>query len=229
MGGLIPPPRRLQVRVSGNYNSRFLDHGELLLSDLNSALSCIGKDLRSFDKVLDFGCGCARLLRAFHYQATPSQKLYGTDIDTEAIEWCRSKYFKAAEFSLNTETPPTQYEDNLFDLIYGVSVFTHLPEVMQHGWLKELQRIAKPGGYVLLTTNGETHFENVPEECRQAAMEKGFYYYQVGTTKGLPDFYQVTYQMPHYIRDCWSHYFDVIDIKVRALDNHQDIVLCRKR
>lgn len=32
-------------------------------------------------------------------------------------------------------------------------MFTHLPEEMQHSWLKELSRIAKPKGYLLLTTH----------------------------------------------------------------------------
>jgi SAM-dependent methyltransferase len=229
MGGLMPPPPHLQIRVSGEYNSAFIEHGEILLGYLNSALSCVDKDLTSFDKVLDFGCGCARLLRALHYQAAPSQKLYGTDIDAEAIEWCRANHSKAAEFSVNPAMPPMTYSDDMFDLVYSVSIFTHLPEAMQYSWLKELQRITKPGGYLLLTTHGEKHFHNVPEGSRQAALAKGFYYHQLGNTEGLPDFYQVTYHMPEYIRSRWSDYFDILDIQERAVDDHQDIVLCRKR
>ncbi len=229
MGGLIPPPPRLQIRVSGEYNSAFIEHGEILLGYLNSALSRVDKDLTSFDKVLDFGCGCARLLRALHYQAAPSQKLYGTDIDQEAIEWCRANYSKTAEFTVNPVMPPMTYVDDMFDLVYSVSIFTHLPEAMQHSWLKELQRVTKPGGYLLLTTHGEKHFHKVPEESRQAALAKGFHYHQVGNTEGLPDFYQVAYHMPEYIRDHWSAYFDILDIQERAVDDHQDIVLCRKR
>jgi len=42
--------------------------------------------------------------------------------------------------------PPMSYEDNMFDFVYSISIFTHLPEDMQFAWLQELQRITKPGG-----------------------------------------------------------------------------------
>lgn len=229
MGGLIPPPPHLQIRVSGEYYPRFIKHGEILLGYLSAALCCVGKDFASFDKVLDFGCGCARVLRALHYQAVPSQKLYGTDIDAEAIEWCRTHYSKVAEFSVNATVPPMDYADDTFDLVYSVSIFTHLPEDMQYFWLKELQRITKPRGYLLLTTHGEKHFQRVPQESRRAALEKGFYYDLIGNTEGLPDFYQAAYHTPEYIRSRWSDYFDIINIQERAMDNRQDIVLCRKQ
>ena len=229
MGGLIPPPPHLQIRVAGEYYPWFIEHGEVLLNSLNTTLSNVGKDLTSFDTVLDFGCGCARVLRALHYRAAPSQKLYGTDIDAEAIEWCRTNYLKVAEFSVNTAEPPVAYADETFDLVYSVSVFTHLPEDMQFSWLKELQRITKPGGYLLLTTHGEKHFQKIPEPLRSVAVEKGFHYQGGRKTKGLPDFYQTTYHMPAYIRTRWSTYFDILDIRERAIDDHQDIVLCRKR
>jgi SAM-dependent methyltransferase len=229
MGGLIPPPAHLQVRVSGTYSPDFIEHGRILLGYLRAALSRVDRDLTTFDTVLDFGCGCARLLRALHYQATPSQRLYGTDIDSESIEWCRANYATAAEFSINPPMPPMDYADNMFDLVYSVSVFTHLPEDMQFAWLQELQRITRPGGYLLLTTHGEKHFEDVPEEFRMDARRKGFHYRHRRGTEGLPNFYQVAYHTPHYIRAQWTQYVDVLDIVERAVDNHQDIVLCRKR
>jgi len=225
MGGLIPPPRHLQIRVTGKYYPNFIEHGETLLNYLSTSLSHVGKDLTSFGTVLEFGCGCARVLRAMHYRAAPLQKLYGTDIDAEAIEWCRMNYPKVAEFSVNPVEPPMAYADATFDLVYSVSVFTHLPEDMQYSWLKELQRITKPGGYLLLTTHGEKHFQNLPESAR----EKGFHYQHAGDTEGLPDFYQAAFHTPAYIRSRWSDYFDILGIHERVMDDHQDIVLCRKR
>jgi len=80
MGGLIPPPPHLQVRVAGGYVHNFIQTGELVVNNLNGMLAPGNKDLRSFETILDFGCGCARMLRALHYHATPSQKLYGTEL-----------------------------------------------------------------------------------------------------------------------------------------------------
>lgn len=228
MGGLIPPPRHLQFRVTGEYYADFIEHGERLLGYIRSALASVQTELTSFGTVLDFGCGCARVLRAFHYEAAESQKLFGTDIDHEAIHWCRTNYSGAAEFDVNPIMPPMRYDNEMFDLIYSVSTFTHLPEEMQFCWLKELQRITRPGGYLVLTTHGTKYFDDVPTDLRATAIEKGFHYRVCGATSGLPDFYQVAYHTPQYIRSRWSEYFEILSVQERAIDDHQDIVVCRK-
>jgi len=47
------------------------------------------------------------------------------------------------------------FEDGFFDLIFSVSIFTHLPEKMQIAWLEELRRASKPGALVLSSVHGE--------------------------------------------------------------------------
>ncbi len=231
MGGFLLPPPHLQDRVAAYSGPFFIEHGESLLGFLEAALGALGKDLTSFPAVLDFGCGCARVLRAYHYRSSPSQRLCGTDIDVETIEWCRANYANMAEFSLNAEAPPMSYADETFDLVYSVSVFTHLPEDMQLTWLRELQRVTKVGGYLLLTTFNEKSFEEgLPAESREEAREAGFFYNDQGPeTQGLPDFYRQSYHTAAYIRSHWSEYFDVLDIRERAVDDLQDIVVCRRR
>jgi SAM-dependent methyltransferase len=229
MGGLVPPPPHLQVRAAGEYYPHFIEHGDALLDALGAALLEIGRDWRSFDSILDFGCGCARVLRALHYRSSAAQKLHGTDIDKEAVDWCRANYSTVAEFTVNAVAPPMAYGDGMFDLVFSVSTFTHLPEDMQDAWLKELRRVTRPGGYLLLTTHNQSYFQNLPEGLRQKAQDRGFFYQRCKDTEGLPDFYQVAYHTPEYIRSRWSEYFDILDIHERAIDGHQDIVACRKR
>jgi SAM-dependent methyltransferase len=48
--------------------------------------------------------------------------------------------------------PPTSYPDQMFDLIYSYSVFSHLSEEAHLAWLKEFKRIMKPGGLLIVTT-----------------------------------------------------------------------------
>ncbi len=103
-------------------------------------------------RILDFGCGCGRVI-TWLQQLDSKYQYFGTDIDPEAITWCQENLANFGEYAVNPHLPPTEYADNYFDLVYSISVFTHLSEDMQFAWLKELSRITKPGGYLLLTTH----------------------------------------------------------------------------
>ena len=119
--------------------------------------------------------------------------------------------------------------DGQFDLVYSISIFTHLPEPMQDAWLGELARVAQAGACLVITTHGRKFFENVPQEDRSQALASGFYHHQVNPTAGLPDFYQAAFHTPEYVRSHWSEYFEIIEVLERAVDDGQDIVVCRKR
>src|SRR5207248_1785974 len=116
-----------------------------------AALTSVHREISSFRDVLDFGCGCGRTLRYFADQS-PITDFYGTDIDAEAIAWCR-RHLRFAKFKVNQALPPLSYRAEKFDLVYAVSVFTHIDEEYQFRWLDELRRITKPRGIVIVTTH----------------------------------------------------------------------------
>jgi SAM-dependent methyltransferase len=228
MGGVIPPPRHLQIRVAGTYYPEFIEHGVKLLGFLEKALDEIDRPLPSFQRILDFGCGCSRVLQAARLKAGPAPEFHGTDLDGEAIAWCQVHHSRLATFAVNDPYPPLKYAAATFDLVYSVSVFTHLPEDMLHAWLAELRRVSQPGAILLLTTFGERCFKMVPERERQDALRKGFHYFHQADTAGLPKFYQTAVQTPDYIRSRWSEYFAIVKIHEGGVDDWQDIVVCRR-
>jgi len=76
-----------------------------------------------FPRILDWGCGCGRLSR--YLLETPAVELTGADIDRDTISWCR-QHLSSATFVDLPLHPPSSLKDAGFDLIVGVSIFTHL-------------------------------------------------------------------------------------------------------
>ena len=228
-GGHPPPPHHLQERVVGGYFRDFVRSSDRTIDDFGEALAGVGRSLASFRSVLDFGCGCGRVTLAARGRLAPDAALCGTDIDPEAVEWCRAHYSGAACFVTNGELPPLPFHDTSYDLVYSVSVFTHLPEEMQLAWLGELRRVTRPGGFLLLSFHGESYQHCVPAADREAYRRSGFYYLRVGDTPGLPDFYQAAFHTHGYVRSVWARYFDVLEIRPVWLEGMQDLAVCRRQ
>src|SRR5258708_24375889 len=78
--------------------------------------------------VYEWGCGPARVVRHLASKLSNQAIVYGSDYNKETINWCTNNIPRVS-FSLNKLNPPLDYEDNKFDFIYSISVFTHLSEV----------------------------------------------------------------------------------------------------
>jgi len=221
------PPEALRRRVHGNGDlASFETIGKIVSYNIYGAIHAT-LELSAESRVLDFGCGCGRVLRYFH-ELLGTGTYYGTDIDEEAITWCQSHLSGVGTFLANQEWPPLPFEDGFFDFIFSISIFTHLPEVMQFAWLEELRRVTRPGGYLLLTTHGEELFPNASREAGEQFRTAGFFY-SVGTvTDGLPDFYQTAYHANSYIEARWSRFFEIKNIIKKGIANNQDLILCRR-
>ena len=230
-GTVLPPPKHMQIRVVGGYVSGFIESGFSICDDLNGVLAVAGKSLADFERILDWGCGCGRTTRALK-TLMPQKDIWGSDIDPEAIAWLQKAYSpKYGQFRLAPHAPPLPFEDGFFDFVFGISVFTHLPEDMQFGWLAEMQRITRPGGYLIMTTSGEGNYSKLPDDLRRKVEEKGFFYLDggYGQSISLPAFYQNTFHSLDYIRREWVKYFDILDTQPTRMQRHQDTILMKRR
>ncbi len=148
------PPAKLRVRVAGTANATwFQESGRLARDTIQSSLEGAGSSLEDLVAVLDFGCGCGRVLRWL--RDIPAE-LRGADVDRDAIAWCREN-LPFAKFERNRLAPPLSYETESFDLIYAFSVLTHLPVKLQHEWMREFRRMLRSGGFLLVSTHGEPY------------------------------------------------------------------------
>lgn len=233
------PPAAMRFRVIGDCSiEEFFDGGERTRDALEAALRDAGRPIESFRRALDFGCGCGRVVRAFARHAA-FLELHATDVDAEAIAWCR-QHLPTAQFSANDGTPPLPYEDAAFDLVWAISVFTHLDEDRQRAWLGELRRILRPGGVLLATVYGRPSWEgssdfwrHQPAEFVRAIEARGFHYANTGADDGIfpdtfPDWYQMTWHMRHYVEREWARYFDIRRYLPQGMLGEQDLIVAVK-
>lgn len=240
-----PPDFLIDRVVSGFENDAAEKHralfdqtGKQSLLDIKTALSGIGRSLDEFPRILDFGCGCARVTRWLQYE-TSSSELYGCDIDAEAITWNRDN-LPGVEFSRNDPEPPLPYADESFDLILNHSVFTHIDERMQDLWLAELRRVLKPGGIALLSVHGTrafgisehaARFEDETSAVWRRDLERdGILFISSDAYVGssFPSFYHTTFHAPWYVFEHWAQWFDISAYLPHADLGFQDIVLLQR-
>lgn len=142
----------------------FLAGGERAARSIEEALAGVGARLEELGSLLEFGCGCGRVLR--HWADLDGPAVHGTDYNPRAVAWCR-RHLPFATLYRNHLAPPLPLPDAGFDLVYALSVFTHLPEALQRAWLSELARVLEPGGWLLVTTHGAAYEEALLAEERE--------------------------------------------------------------
>jgi SAM-dependent methyltransferase len=242
----LPPDELIDRVVSGFSNEEveahralFLQTGRRSLEDLEAALAAVGDTLSSHESILEFGCGCGRIMRWME-DLGRTRKLAGTDIDARAIEWA-SENLTFARFDVNEGLPPTRYDDGEFDLIINHSVFTHLDESYQDQWLTELRRITAPEGLIVLSIHGEHAFMTSEEQLEEGARQRrewrmilerdGILFVSDDTYVGsaFPDFYHTAFHAPWYVFEHWSRWFDVLAYLPRSSLDFQDQVVLRRR
>lgn len=105
-------------------------------------------------KILEWGCGPARIIRHLPKLLDSSCEIFGSDYNSKTITWCQ-KNILGIHFSKNNLQPPLEFQNKFFDIIYATSVFTHLSEEMHYAWFNELKRLCKSNGIIFLTTHGD--------------------------------------------------------------------------
>jgi 2-polyprenyl-3-methyl-5-hydroxy-6-metoxy-1,4-benzoquinol methylase len=223
--GLPLPPTSLIVRVAGTPDvAWFLRGGRLAAGSIRAALWRQGLRIEELGAVLDFGCGCGRVTR--NWLALRDTDVFGSDMNEEAIEWCR-RNLPFATFEPNGLAPPLAFDTAQFDLVYALSVFTHLPEELQILWMRELDRVLRPGALLLLSTHGEHYVPRLSSEERErfAGGEVVVRWEEVAGTNLCTAFHP-----PSYVRERLAAAFEPLDFVAEGAKGnpHQDLFVFRR-
>jgi len=153
------PPESLRVWVGPFSNAElFARSGNETLKEI-VALCGLPPD----SQVLEIGCGCGRLSRAFAQYLSPEGSYEGFDVARALIEWCQQQLepqlrnfrFSWANVRAGGHNPEGAvsgaafrfpFSDNRFDLAVACSVFTHmLPDEIEN-YVAETFRVLKTNG-----------------------------------------------------------------------------------
>jgi SAM-dependent methyltransferase len=157
---LLPiPPESLRIWVGPFSDAElFARSGEEMVAEI-VCLCGVAPDAH----VLDVGCGCGRLSRAFAGYLSSEGRYEGFDVAQVLIDWCKQQlepqlpnfHFSFVDVRTRDRNPegavaPTAFRfpfaDNTFDLAVVSSVFTHmLPDEIDN-YTAQLSRVLKPTG-----------------------------------------------------------------------------------
>jgi SAM-dependent methyltransferase len=222
-GVVLPPDYMIYESFQMNYDNYYNDS----VSTAECLISYIEKHLDLLNvKILEWGCGPARIIRHLPRLLNDSCEIYGSDYNSKTIDWCK-KNIPGIIFSKNNLQPPLEYGSNFFDVIYATSVFTHLSEEMHYAWMNELKRICKPSGIIFLTTHGDNCKPKLTDE-ELKLFEAGKIVVRGNVKEGHRTF--AAYQPPEYMRNLFSD-VEILEHVTRKPEGNyipQDVWIVRK-
>jgi SAM-dependent methyltransferase len=213
---------RGQRRLRHLYEARGRAMREEILGLLPAGWSFEGK------KVLDFGCGAGRVLVHFLDEAA-SCELWGCDVDAPSIEWLEGHFSPPLRVFRNEQMPPLPVAGGTFDLVWALSVFTHLVDSWSE-WLLEIHRVLADDGLFIATFIGEGASARTVDEPWQED-RVGMNPVRCGQDWALGG--PVALHSPWWIRAHWGRAFEVVSMRPagfgHATSSGQGVVVLRKR
>jgi SAM-dependent methyltransferase len=164
------PPYALAFDAYGHtswpgYLRHGLEHADLIAEKVREFHSG-SQDNAERPVILDWGCGPGRVIRQLAGRLAPLEpEIHGADYNPKTIRWCR-KNLAGIHFERNGAWPPMPFADRQFDVIYGISVFTHLSEKQHFAWRDELVRLLAPGGLLIITLHGERFVQHLDPQSQ---------------------------------------------------------------
>lgn len=229
----IPP---LKLRIQSGYLtiSKFVKGGRSVYKHLERIITKHQNIPIKNLKILDFGAGTGRVLQNFYGKCN----LFACDVNKPTMDYI-SKTFPNVTTSSIHNNQSLDYHNNYFDIVYSISVWTHLSLDFQKLWLKELNRILKPGGLALITVSGIENFkQTMTDKLTDMTPEKldevGTYHYKYPYLEktvqypGVDPQYGRAFHTEKYIRQNWNNNWNILDFENGIGDYGQDLVILKK-
>ena len=112
--------------------------------------------LKPGDRVLDCGCGTGTLAVVAKRIVGPGGRVEGIDLSKDQLKIATKKAIAEGldiEFQEGSidELP---FRDNEFDAVFSTLMLHHVPEEVKKGAFREMRRVLKPGGKIVIADFG---------------------------------------------------------------------------
>lgn len=121
------------------------------LSELMLLLEAVDRPLLRTPRVLEFASGHGRFTRHL-VKALGAPRVTVSDVVPSAVEFARDTF--GVEGFLSASRPEDVRWPGQYDLVFVLSLFSHLPRSTWSRWLRVLQDAVAPGGLLVFSTHG---------------------------------------------------------------------------
>ncbi len=212
---------------------RYANGAREFVGILGRSLEEAGRSWTDVGSVLEIGCGYGRIVRELRSQQ-PALDIHVNDVIDEAAR------FTATEFNTRPvpllEAAPEPLVDR-FDLIYLLSVYTHMPSDMVERNVALVAAALRPGGVVVFTIQGEGSARTAERYAQywldktrvlKGLEEDGYYYERYPYYRSE---YGMTWFAPDGIKRLVSKAAPTLQFVSHhemAIDGHQDVYVYRR-
>lgn len=129
----------------------YLADGWRTLSELVLLLEEVGHPLLKTRSVLEFASGHGRFTRHL-VKALGADRVVANDVVVDSVDFSRKTF--GVEGFVSPSVPERVQWDKQHDLVFVLSLFTHLPASTWSRWLRRIYDMVAPGGVLVFTTHG---------------------------------------------------------------------------
>src|SRR4051794_13810447 len=173
-------------------------------------------------RVLEFGCGAGRVLRWFTPEAERSEFL-ACEIDAPSVAWLEENLSPPFEVFQSEPEPPLPLESGSLDLVYAISVFTHLDSSWSR-WLVELHRLLRPDGILLATFLGDGIWPQGFAGRKGVPYDDRIGMYVEAPWRGFVDAHgPAVWHSEWWLREHWGRLFEIDALETRGFNPFPEV------
>jgi SAM-dependent methyltransferase len=176
--------------------------------------------------LLEFASGYGCVTR-FLIDACPNTDITCCDIHPAAVAFLQSEF--GVDAVLSNKSPEQVSIDRTFDVVFVVSLFSHLPKATWTRWLRSISRCVAKGGLLIFTTHGYT---SASANFASAEInDEGYWFHPASEQADIdPEEYGSTITTPKFVHKQVASIHDlrVVGHRPGGLQKNQDVYILKR-